>query len=119
MENNFNTSATFGKSERILFRRDLDLATKTKGSDVKYSLLNVVIGMLAGLLIAGAFAKFWRSPAHAQVHRISVNYPSRWDAGEFRNCGLRQPHYSGDWPELDCDGSRQPIDDGPNLAGDF
>lgn len=90
------------------FRRDLDLSTKTKGSDVKYSLLNVVIGMLAGLLIAGAFAKFWRSPAHAQVHRISVNYPSRWDAGEFRNCGLRQPHYSGDWPELDCDGSRQP-----------
>jgi hypothetical protein len=41
----------------------------------------------------------------SQVHRVSVNYPSRWDAGEFRNCRLGHPHYLGDrWPEFDCDG---------------
>ena len=61
------------------------------------------LGVAVGLLVAGAF--FFRTST-SQVHRVSVNYPSRWDAGEFRNCRLGRPHYSGDrWPEFDCDGS--------------
>jgi hypothetical protein len=50
------------------------------------------------------FAKI--SIANAQVHRVSVSYPSHWEPGEFRNCRLGHPHYAGDpWPEFDCDGS--------------
>ena len=28
------------------------------------------------------------NPAVSEVHRVSVSYPSRWNAGEFRNCRL-------------------------------
>lgn len=45
------------------------------------------------------------TPETSEVHRVSVSYPSRWSAGEFRNCRLGRPHYLGDrWPELGCDG---------------
>ena len=62
------------------------------------------LGVLVGLLAAAAFLLKTRTLA-SQVHRVSVSYPSRWDAGEFRNCRLGRPHYSGDrWPEFECDG---------------
>lgn len=65
-------------------------------------------GFVCGAIVAiVAFAVyFWKeAPRDSQVHRVSVSYPSRWDAGEYRNCRLKPPHYAGDrWPELECDG---------------
>lgn len=70
-----------------------------KTSGVLFALL----GLITGLLIASAY--FLRLGS-SQVHRVSVNYPSKWSTGEYRNCRLARPHYKGDlWPEFDCDGS--------------
>src|ERR1039457_1891473 len=73
---------------------------------MKKSLAIFGLGIAVGLLIAGVvfFSKI--ATSGSRVHRVSVNYPSRWDAGEFRNCALGRPHYPGErWPEFDCDGS--------------
>lgn len=65
-------------------------------------------GFASGLLVAIlAFAIYLAyTPNSSRVHRVSVSYPSRWDAGEYRNCRMKRPHYSGGlWPELECDGT--------------
>jgi hypothetical protein len=72
---------------------------------MKKFLASFCLGIAVGLLVAGAF--FYKiGSSTSQVHRVSVNYPSRWEEGEFRNCQLGRPHYSGDrLPEFSCDGS--------------
>jgi hypothetical protein len=71
---------------------------------MKKFLASFGLGIVVGLLVAAAFFPKIGTPA-SQVHRVSVSYPSRWDAGEFRNCRLGRPHSPGDrWPEFECDG---------------
>lgn len=76
----------------------------SRGRMMKNYFIGFGLGVVVGLVVAGAFfSKIGGSPS--QVHRVSVSYPSRWNAGEFRNCRLGHPHYSGDrWPNFDCDG---------------
>lgn len=72
---------------------------------MKRSLTGFGVGIVVGFLITAAFFVSKFGTSDSQLHRVSVSYPSRWDAGEFRNCRLGHPHYAGDrWPELDCDG---------------
>ncbi len=50
------------------FRQDLDPFIATRGSAVRSSVVSAAVGVLAGLLIAGAFAKLLPSREYAQVH---------------------------------------------------
>lgn len=63
-----------------------------------------IIGVIAGCLSMWLIFHL-QLDRSAQTHRVFVDYPSRWDNGEIRNCRVRQPHYSSnEWPGLECDG---------------
>ncbi len=68
---------------------------------MKRLLAGFCTGLGVALLVVSAF--LWKNRGSQQIHRVMVDYPSRWDPGELRNCGLGRPR-GFRWPELHCDG---------------